>query len=263
MHPLQNGTQVAQMPAPSTPSGTAGYMTEEGSPSVPGAHYFNAQIKEFENALAAAGVIFDPTRYDHLAQVLGAHHNAVKADLLKLEVGRPVFSLNPNAEAGLLDARGGTASRTVDHLLWEFAQKTGLVISQAQKNAEPRRYAMWFGDGDGSTSFALPNFYLSHFLRGAPAGVAHGTTQDDAIRPATGRLFFKSDYNSSASVVSEANGVFNKINTTSTDSSINDIGASVKKTDLVEFDLSRAMHTANEIRPHSGNIAMKIHRGWM
>ena len=53
--------------APNT-IGDAGYMTEEGNPSVPGAHYFNAQIKEFENALAAAGIAFDRTKYDHFTK---------------------------------------------------------------------------------------------------------------------------------------------------------------------------------------------------
>lgn len=76
MHPLQNGSQTTEAPAKKNPVGTAGFFTESGengAPSYPGADWFNANIKEFMNALSASGVDFDPDRFDHFAQMLAAN----------------------------------------------------------------------------------------------------------------------------------------------------------------------------------------------
>ncbi|WP_153448856.1 hypothetical protein [Vibrio algicola] len=70
MHPLNNSSQVTEAPATKPRIGTPGYFSESndsGAPSYPGADWFNANIKEFMNALSASGVEFDPDRFDHLA----------------------------------------------------------------------------------------------------------------------------------------------------------------------------------------------------
>ncbi|WP_345853611.1 SGNH/GDSL hydrolase family protein [Shewanella algae] len=69
MHPLQNGSQATVRPANKPLSGTPGYFTESGDnnvPSYPGADWFNHVIDEFQNALAALGIEFDPNNDDHL-----------------------------------------------------------------------------------------------------------------------------------------------------------------------------------------------------
>ncbi|MFV0450578.1 MAG: hypothetical protein ACK5MF_19435, partial [Vibrio sp.] len=76
MHPLNNSSQVTEAPAPKPRIGTPGYFSESndsGAPSYPGAAWFNANIKEFMNALSASGVEFDPDRFDHLARVFSAN----------------------------------------------------------------------------------------------------------------------------------------------------------------------------------------------
>lgn len=74
MHKLENGSQVTARPARKPTAGTAGYFSESndgGAPSYPGADWFNDNIDEFQNALAAAGVAYDPSKLTHLAQAFG------------------------------------------------------------------------------------------------------------------------------------------------------------------------------------------------
>lgn len=74
MHPLRNGSQATERPAAKPLVGTAGWFTESGdnnAPSYPGADWFNHVIAEFQNALAEMGVIFDPTKEDHLLKAFG------------------------------------------------------------------------------------------------------------------------------------------------------------------------------------------------
>ncbi|KFA96260.1 hypothetical protein [Vibrio sp. ER1A] len=72
MHPLNNGSQVENVPALKPRVGTPGYFSESndnGAPSYPGQDWFNAVIREFQNALTASGVAFDPDKFDHLAKI--------------------------------------------------------------------------------------------------------------------------------------------------------------------------------------------------
>lgn len=72
MHPLRNGSQATVRPAAKPLTGLAGWFTESGDdnkPSYPGADWFNHVIAEFQNALADQGVIFDPTKEDHLSRL--------------------------------------------------------------------------------------------------------------------------------------------------------------------------------------------------
>lgn len=260
MHPLQNGTQVPDMPDAPNPIGDAGYMTEEGSPSVPGAHYFNAQIKEFQNALVAAGVTFDRTKFDHLAKAITEPNK----NLIKSLTGMVVPFHTTQSISGWLDLKGGTASRTVDATLWEYAQASGLVVSQATKDADPMTYAMYFGDGDGADTFTLPNHHLGHFTRGNPSGVAHGETQGDAIRNIVGKLdatnkgefLFPEEPN-----IIEQSGAL-KASGAQTYSNGAGSGANTG-TAVIEFNAAGSVPTDDENRPYTANLSIKIHRGWM
>ncbi|HAS3559449.1 TPA: hypothetical protein I6182_001539 [Vibrio cholerae] len=91
MHPLQNGSQVQNMPPLKPLVGTAGYFSEsneQGAPSWPGQDYFNKQIAEFLNALAAADIAYDHARTDHLARMISGSNFA----WLSMPIGHP-FSL--------------------------------------------------------------------------------------------------------------------------------------------------------------------------
>lgn len=72
MHPLQNGSQAAVAPDPAQ-VGEAGFFVEsgdDGQPSWPGPDWFNASIKEFQNALIDAGIAFTPGQFNHLTQLI-------------------------------------------------------------------------------------------------------------------------------------------------------------------------------------------------
>ncbi|MEZ8148408.1 phage tail protein [Enterovibrio norvegicus] len=73
MHLLNNGSQVEQIPAIKSREGIGGYFSEsndDDAPSYPGADWFNAVIREFQNALAVSGVAFNPDSFNHLAALI-------------------------------------------------------------------------------------------------------------------------------------------------------------------------------------------------
>lgn len=154
---------------------------------------------------------------------------------------------------GWLDAKGGEFSRVVDKPLWDYAQTTGLVVAQSLKDSEPMKYAMYFGEGDGSNTFTAPNHHLGHFVRGTPNGVGHGTTQGDAIREITGAL------NAIDETVGTGSGVFRDTVVSSGWTS----GGALAVRNTFNFAASRVVPTADENRPYTANLSIKIHRGWM
>ncbi|MFA0056136.1 hypothetical protein [Vibrio echinoideorum] len=249
MHYLNNGSQVENVPPRKPRVGTAGYFSESnesGSPSYPGQDWFNAVIREFQTALTAKGVAFDPDKFDHLQKLLEA--SAVNS--LQYRVGQKAEIHSAQIPDWLLKADGSIVSRTVDDALWTHAATSGLVIAQATKDANPEQYAMYYGDGDGSTTFSLPNWYLGHFARGNPSGVALGETLGDAIRNITG--YFDGSFN----FASSAGPFFLENYSEFSQATVPDYGFH-----SVNFDVSRVVPTASENRPKSGHINICIERG--
>ncbi|MEZ8190698.1 hypothetical protein [Vibrio sp. 1F279] len=255
MHPLNNGSQVENVPALKPRVGAAGYFSESndnGAPSYPGQDWFNAVIREFQTALTAKGVAFDPDKFDHLQKLLEA--SAVNS--LQYRVGQKAEIHSAQIPDWLLKADGSIVSRTVDDVLWAHAATSGLVIAQSTKDANPEQYAMYYGDGDGSTTFSLPNWYLGHFARGNPAGVALGETQGDAIRNITGTAsaFYKA-------VNIPSTGVLESTIYGNTPAATGVQGGDPGANFNIDIDVSRQVPTANENRPKSGHINVCIERG--
>ena len=175
--------------------------------------------------------------------------------LMQSMVGMVVPFHVEGEKKGWLDGKGGEVSRIVDKPLWEYALDTGLVVSQAVKDADPMEHAMKFGDGDGATTFTLPNHHLGHFVRGTPSGVGHGETQGDAIRNLYGVIV---DVYTGLSV--SASGAFSR-------DTIGPVSAGTQPSQSTAqtftFDASRVVPTAAENRPMTANLSIKIHRGWM
>ncbi len=95
MHPLQNGSQVTERPAKKPTSGLAGYFTESGDnnvPSYPGQDWFNDNIDEFINALAIAGIAFEPGKTDHLARLFSFVSN--KGNSRVINVKQPPYNFS-------------------------------------------------------------------------------------------------------------------------------------------------------------------------
>nr|WP_241902808.1 MULTISPECIES: phage tail protein [unclassified Vibrio] len=179
--------------------------------------------------------------------------NTHNENLMQSMVGMVVPFHMEGEKKGWLDAKGGEFSRVVDKVLWEYAQGTGLVVSQATKDADPMTHAMKFGDGDGATTFTLPNHHLGHFVRGNPSGINHGSTQGDAIRNITGSVDGYFDFKA-------ANGAFSSGNW---QLQIQALQSGLSGYHAFAFDASRVVPTANENRPYTANLSIKIHRGWM
>lgn len=156
-------------------------------------------------------------------------------------------------EAGWIDLKGGELDREIDALLWNRAEVHNLIVSQALKDAEPKIYAGYYGDGNGSNSFTLPNLHLGHFVRGNKVGVDHGETQSDAIRNIKGTL----DFIETKSI--SPTGVF-KEDKTPTPSTHRVAGSGYNS--FVTFDASLVVPTADENRPDALNWTAKICRGW-
>lgn len=152
-----------------------------------------------------------------------------------------------------VDLKGGQLSRTADKLLWDYAVRAEMVISQATKDAEPMINAMKFGDGDGVTTFTLPNHHLGHFVRGNPSGINNGETQGDAIRNITGTFgAILGMANSHSGILSGEGWQANQ------PTSIAGGGYTITK-----LDASLQVPTANENRPYAANLSIKMHRGWV
>lgn len=207
----------------------------------------------------AGQVIFKHNQYVTETELLGLHFSKLKKELLALRCGETLLFDDPNPRPGWVDLDGAPLSRTTDALLWAHAQKTGLLISQALKDSNKKKYAAYWGTGNGSTTFTRPNPHLvGAYTRATPAGVAHGEYQGDAIRNFTGSTsaFYR------AAVVG-SKGIFGSPIYGNTPAKIGTPGTDPGANYGLDIDASRQLPTAHEIRPHSINYAAKIHRGWM
>ena len=139
----------------------------------------------------------------------------------------------------------------------------GMTVTQATKDADPMAHAMKFGDGDGATTFTLPNHHLGHFVRGAPSGVSHGDTQGDAIRNITARAI--PTFGSASSAFLPVHGFEGAMTSVSDSSSSSGVsaGSPITISTGIVFNASWVVPTANENRPYTANLSIKIHRGWM
>ncbi|MEZ9998465.1 hypothetical protein AB4428_09205 [Vibrio lentus] len=187
MHPLNNGSQVENVPALKPRVGTAGYFSENndnGAPSYPGQDWFNAVIREFQTAATDGGITFDPDRFDHLSrfiQSLGT--NAVYDGLVGFVLPDSTMQVSPD-RAFLAD--GAEYNRADYPKLWNKVNGTAMLVSQLLINADPETYAANYGDGDGSTTFTLPNYGLRPHLAAAGVFGAVGSTVEDHIQNITG-----------------------------------------------------------------------------
>ncbi|CAK2903341.1 Phage tail collar domain-containing protein [Vibrio crassostreae] len=204
----------------------------------------------------AGQVIFKHSEFVTETELNELHLAPIKAALANM-VGMIGEFHHSGEKPAWVDLKGGELSRITDRLLWDYAVAAGMTVVQATKDADPMTHAMRFGDGDGSTTFTLPNHHLGHFVRGTPSGVSHGDTQDDAIRNITGNI------NTNADIFDEgANGAFRN-GSVDTEKDLSASGNVSTAFGSVSFDASRVVPTASENRPYTANLSIKIHRGWM
>lgn len=93
-----------------------------------------------------------------------------------IPLGFEYLSMNPNTPAGYLPLTGGIYSRTAYKDLWKWIQdqKDYLITeSDWQTKAENDSNVLFYSDGDGVTTFRVPN--LSHRSEGIWLVRAFGT----------------------------------------------------------------------------------------
>ena len=160
-----------------------------------------------------------------------------------------------SAPYGWVHANGQELSRTTDDALWQFAQNSGLLVAQSTKDSDNVAYAMYWGDGDGSSTFTIPNWHLGHFARGNPTDVNIGDTQGDTIRNITGVV--DTNYNTFNEKVT---GAF-ELGPIDTESNISISGNVSTNEGTAKFDASLVVPTSSENRPKTGNILVCLYRG--
>ena len=148
-----------------------------------------------------------------------------------------------------LPLEGQLLSRETYSALWAFAQASNNLVSDADWLSLERKGA--FSDGDGSTTFRLPD-YRGYFLRNYDSAqsvdidrAALGDSQGDAIRNITGSIDAVSETFGDNAVVT---GAFQKLPEARNIENFEnaDTGGDVGQ---LLFDASLVVPTADEVRP--------------
>jgi hypothetical protein len=242
MHKLQNGSQVTLRPARKPQIGTGGYFSESndnGAPSYPGADYFNDQIDEFGNALAAMGVSYDPMRLDHLARALTESSNSFfkKHMLFK---GMPMSAVGPDPDPDIWLPSGRVELLRADYqTVFEIVSASAFYTDQATIDADPRSYAGHWGTGDGATTFTTDDLSLMMNIKVAGGYGAAGSTKLDHLQNITGQTT-GADINKDSS--SGTGGAFSFSSYSTTGRGVNVSSTGVFEM-TVGFDASRVART--------------------
>jgi microcystin-dependent protein len=142
----------------------------------------------------------------------------------------------------------------VDSVPAHCLECNGATISRATYSELFAAIGTTYGEGDGSTTFNLPDF-RDRFLRGAGgtnAG-AIGTAQGDAIRNITGRITID-PFNGAAAICRSPIGAFESVSPFNTYYA--NSGGTTNGNTVVAFDASNVVPTAAENRPV--NYAVKF-----
>ncbi|EJL6425920.1 hypothetical protein NMS13_001369 [Vibrio cholerae] len=244
MHPLQNGSQVQNMPPLKPLVGAAGYFSEsneQGAPSYPGQDYFNKQIAEFLNALAAAGLTYDHTRTDHLARMISGSNFA----WLSMPIGLP-FALElhiPGVEPPPTDNPEIRYIKLSSNDLYN----DGILINEVVTGTAPVLSVTAEIDFPSSPihgqRIELRNTSKVFSRPGTNSGVVIG----DTIRNFTATINTGVGAASDGGAFSSASGIA-QLGTANSRSFLRDSTATGRSPD-VSLDASRQLPTSNQVQP--------------
>ncbi|NAX31985.1 hypothetical protein CAG63_18230 [Vibrio sp. V37_P2S8PM304] len=96
------------------------------------------------------------------------------------------LSMGSRERAFLAD--GAEYNRADYPMLWDMVKNDPILVSQALIDAEPEKYAANYGDGDGVTTFTVPNYTLRPHLAVAGVFGAVGSTIEDRIQHMSGYI---------------------------------------------------------------------------
>ncbi|PKF48690.1 hypothetical protein [Enterovibrio nigricans] len=261
MHYLNNGSQVENVPPLKPRVGTRGYFSESndnGAPSYPGQDWFNAVIREFQTAATDGGITFDPDRFDHLSrfiQSLGA--NAVYDGLVGFVLPDSTVQVSPD-RAFLAD--GAEYNRADYSKLWNKVNGTAMLVSQSLINADPETYAANYGDGDGSTTFTLPNYGLRPHLSAGGAFGGVGSTVEDHIQNIVGGFESRRSDSTGGPTITNFSGAFKGVGGTVSGGNLA-YGSGSNVFNGAQFDASQVVRTGSYTEVNSSFLNFYIIHG--
>lgn len=228
--------------APAVPS--VGYPTDGSdigaqAATSPGAYWFYQIGESLRRIIVAAGNTPSDANLDLLMDSIVAL-SAVN----QLPIGGLLVMDGDVVPAGFLKRNGAELLRASYPKLWDYAQTVTNFISQATKDTDPEIYAGYYGDGDGSTTFTIPDWRgeFPRFWddgRGVDVGRAIGSFQGDAIRNITASVLTQSR-------LLDFEGAF-----TSGGNIDGGVNGSGNSPDILAFDASLTVPTADQNRPRS------------
>ncbi|MBJ7553156.1 hypothetical protein [Marinomonas spartinae] len=85
------------------------------------------------------------------------------------DIGKLIVDTTNHTATGEIVLDGSTLSRTEHPIYWAKVQTISNLIDQAQKDADQKTYAGYYGTGDGETTFTIPTLG-GEFIRGYDNG---------------------------------------------------------------------------------------------
>ncbi|MGO2235519.1 MAG: hypothetical protein ACTH5B_15730 [Marinomonas sp.] len=116
---LKNGSQVAARPSRVPTVGSPGYFSESnetGAPSHPGQDWFNDVIDELTQAVAAAGVTYDPSKITNLKSAVEALRNASNLNAGTVPIDRLPAGTSGGIDAAKLEGKNGEYYRNIANM---------------------------------------------------------------------------------------------------------------------------------------------------
>ena len=129
-------------------------------------------------------------------------------------------------------ADGAEYNRADYPKLWNKVNGTAMLVSQSLINADPETYAANYGDGDGATTFTLPNYGLRPHLAASGVFGVVGSTVEDHIQNITGSI---ESFHATTGSAGRATGVFSGAKTTGSTAAAGSNG------DVVTFDIDASL----------------------
>lgn len=179
---------------------------------------------------------------------------------ISIQIGEIKYTQSTTPAPLHVRALGQELNRVKYKDLFNFASTNNLIISQSLKNTQPFENGAKYGDGDGSTTFTLPNYHQGQVLRGASSLGSFGTTQGDAIRNIAASATLNEGRSTIYQVAGETEGAFTSI-TSSAGTQMQRAESSTTWGAGLKFDASLVVPTANENRMKNSNIYIDIFTG--
>lgn len=212
-----------------------------GTPAtVPGPYWFHSITEEMRNVILLAGLTPD---YNDLTQFSQAINALISQNLLP--VGTVLLRSGDVVPNGFFKRNGAEVSRSTYASHWAYVQTVSNLIDQATKDSSPEIYAGYYGTGDGSTTYTLPDDRGEFHRvwddgRGIDAGRAVGSFQQDQMQRITGFLDYGGPAEADRQFLAEnndrltTNGVFKVTQTQNGNAWTGSISVTIPK--RLEFD---------------------------